>query len=83
MPKINYLQDGLREVKKEKTPWAGKPGSRMGQKKKKGLSSLCLGLLFIRSSFGQSYNEVLDDDSEGLSSLCLIVMYTFIVASTR
>ncbi|CAB5375129.1 unnamed protein product [Rhizophagus irregularis] len=29
-------EDGLREVKKEKTPWAGKPGSRMGQKKKKG-----------------------------------------------
>ncbi|CAB4414276.1 unnamed protein product [Rhizophagus irregularis] len=29
-------EDGLREVKKEKTPWAGKPGSRMGRKKKKG-----------------------------------------------
>ncbi|PKY58723.1 hypothetical protein RhiirA4_480869 [Rhizophagus irregularis] len=31
-------EDGLREVKvkKEKEPWAGKPGSRMGRKKKKG-----------------------------------------------
>ncbi|PKY32231.1 hypothetical protein RhiirB3_393891 [Rhizophagus irregularis] len=30
-------EDGLREVKikKERKPWAGKPGSRMGQKKKK------------------------------------------------
>ncbi|PKC67315.1 hypothetical protein RhiirA1_534970 [Rhizophagus irregularis] len=33
---------------------------------------------FVKTTF--SYNEVLDDDSEGLSSLCLIVMYTFIVA---
>ncbi|PKY57514.1 hypothetical protein RhiirA4_429047, partial [Rhizophagus irregularis] len=29
------LEDGLREVKKERKPWAGKPGSRMGRKKKK------------------------------------------------
>uniref|UniRef100_U9U1I7 Uncharacterized protein n=1 Tax=Rhizophagus irregularis (strain DAOM 181602 / DAOM 197198 / MUCL 43194) TaxID=747089 RepID=U9U1I7_RHIID len=33
---------------------------------------------FVRTTF--SYNEVLDDDSEGLSSLCLIVMYTSVVA---
>ncbi|PKC02355.1 hypothetical protein RhiirA5_425373 [Rhizophagus irregularis] len=29
-------EDGFREVKKERRPWAGKPGSRMGRKKKKG-----------------------------------------------
>ncbi|PKY57897.1 hypothetical protein RhiirA4_479314 [Rhizophagus irregularis] len=29
-------EDGLREIKKERKPWAGKPGSRMGRKKKKG-----------------------------------------------
>ncbi|GET52462.1 hypothetical protein RIR_e18657_A0A2N0RVI2_9GLOM [Rhizophagus irregularis DAOM 181602=DAOM 197198] len=33
---------------------------------------------FVRPTF--SYNEVLNDDSEGLFSLCLIVMYTSVVA---
>ncbi|PKY35193.1 hypothetical protein RhiirB3_455670 [Rhizophagus irregularis] len=27
--------DGFRKVEKEKKPWAGKPGSRIGRKKKK------------------------------------------------